>query len=82
MNIETLHKYAIGKPNAEVCFLLVKETLVLKLYGKIFLLACLDSHQLQFNPFYALAINVYFSFKLLINSIKKIINMKFDMISM
>jgi predicted DNA-binding protein (MmcQ/YjbR family) len=49
MNIETLHDYAISKPNAEACFPFGEETLVFKVNGKVFLLASLDSHPLQFN---------------------------------
>lgn len=49
MNIETLHEYALSKPNAEACLPFGVETLVFKLNGKIFLLASLDSQPLQFN---------------------------------
>ena len=49
MNIETLRTYALSKPHAEESFPFGNETLVFKINNKIFLLAGLDSHPLQFN---------------------------------
>ena len=49
MNIETLRSYALSKPNAEESFPFGEDTLVFKVNNKIFLLASLDAHPLQFN---------------------------------
>lgn len=49
MNIEQLRDYCITKPGVEECFPFGPETLVFKINGKIFLLASLERHPLQFN---------------------------------
>lgn len=49
MDIEQLRNYALSKPNAEESFPFGEDTLVFKINNKIFLLAGLDSHPLQFN---------------------------------
>ena len=49
MDIEQLRDYCISKPGSEESFPFGNDTLVFKTNGKIFLLAGLDSHPLQFN---------------------------------
>jgi predicted DNA-binding protein (MmcQ/YjbR family) len=49
MNIETLREYCLSKPDVEESLPFGPDTLVFKTAGKIFLLASLDSEQLQFN---------------------------------
>ena len=49
MDIEQLRNYCIAKPNATEGFPFGEAILVFKVAGKIFLLASLDSHPLQFN---------------------------------
>jgi predicted DNA-binding protein (MmcQ/YjbR family) len=49
MDIELLREYCLEKPGAEEGFPFGEDTLVFKVNKKIFLLASLDSHPLQFN---------------------------------
>ncbi|MDB5191595.1 MAG: hypothetical protein JWQ96_1158 [Segetibacter sp.] len=49
MHIEEVRTYCLSKDDAEECFPFGEKTLVFKVCGKIFLLAALDSHPLQFN---------------------------------
>ncbi|PWT95259.1 MAG: MmcQ-like protein [Bacteroidetes bacterium] len=49
MNIEELREYALSKPGASESFPFGENTLVFKVKDKIFLLAGLDEHPLQFN---------------------------------
>ena len=49
MNIEQLRDYCLGKPLAEEGLPFGPNVLVFKVKGKIFLLASLDTPQLQFN---------------------------------
>ena len=49
MDIEQLRNYCILKPGSEESFPFGNDTLVFKTNSKIFLLAGLDSHPLQFN---------------------------------
>ncbi len=49
MNIEQLRDYCLSKPDAEEGLPFGPDVLVFKLKGKIFLLASLDTPQLQFN---------------------------------
>ena len=49
MDIETLREYCLSKPDAEESFPFGPETLVFKVWGKVFLLTGLDSPDLRFN---------------------------------
>ena len=49
MNIEELREYALSKAGASESFPFGEDTLVFKVKNKIFLLAGLDEHPLQFN---------------------------------
>ncbi len=49
MNIEQLRNYVLSKPNVEEGFPFGEDTLVFKVYNKIFLLTGLDNTPLQFN---------------------------------
>ena len=49
MDIETLREYCLSKHDAEESFPFGPETLVFKVWGKVFLLTGLDSPDLRFN---------------------------------
>ena len=49
MTIDQLREYCLQKPDAEEMLPFGPDTLVFKVNGKVFLLAGLDSHPLQFN---------------------------------
>jgi predicted DNA-binding protein (MmcQ/YjbR family) len=49
MNIETLRNYCLSKPGVEETLPFGPDTLVYKVYGKVFLLTGLDSEELSFN---------------------------------
>ncbi len=49
MNIEQLREFCLQKPDSEETLPFGPDTLVYKVNGKVFLLAGLDSHPLQFN---------------------------------
>jgi len=49
MHIETIREYILQKPSVTEGFPFGENTLVFKVYNKIFLLAALDSYPLQFN---------------------------------
>jgi len=49
MDIEQLRDYILSKPDVEESLPFGPDTLVFKVRGKIFLLAGLNSHPLQFN---------------------------------
>jgi len=49
MNIEELRDYILQKPLVTEGFPFGEDTLVFKIEGKIFFLASLDTHPLQFN---------------------------------
>lgn len=49
MDIEQLREYCLKKPGTEETLPFGPDTLVFKVRGKIFLLAGLDNHPLQFN---------------------------------
>ena len=49
MDIEQLRDYCISKPDSEESFPFGNDTLVFKTNRKIFLLAGLDNHPIQFN---------------------------------
>ena len=49
MNIETLREYCLSKSYVEETLPFGPDTLVFKVKGKIFLLAGLDNHPVQFN---------------------------------
>ena len=49
MNIESLREYCLSKSGVEETLPFGPDTLVYKVYGKVFLLTGLDSDQLSFN---------------------------------
>jgi predicted DNA-binding protein (MmcQ/YjbR family) len=49
MNIEQLREYCLGKDGVEETLPFGPDTLVFKVNGKVFLLAGLNNHPLQFN---------------------------------
>lgn len=49
MDIEQLREYCLSKPDAEETLPFGPDTLVFKVNGKVFLLAGLENHPLQFN---------------------------------
>ena len=49
MDIEQLREYCLRKPDTEETLPFGPDTLVFKVKGKVFLLAGLDNHPLQFN---------------------------------
>lgn len=49
MDIEQLREYCLSKPDTEETLPFGPDTLVYKVLGKVFLLAGLDNHPLQFN---------------------------------
>ena len=49
MTIDQLREYCLQKPDAEETLPFGPDTLVFKVNGKVFLLAGLDNHPLQFN---------------------------------